>query len=158
MTYLRKYMVAVLIPIMLMLGCSSASNDAARSVSFTVISEGSNFANGTIDAKIVETYLDQVSYDSAVNQYSLPTASEIIDFTFNQVVLVTMGSQSSGGHVIAAESVRDAGDYIELRMILSSPGFDCATTSAFTYPYQVLKINSRKEVRTVERNVTESCG
>jgi len=131
MTYLRKYMVAVLIPIMLMLGCSSASNDAARSVSFTVISEGSNFANGTIDAKIVETYLDQVSYDSAVNQYSLPTASEIIDFTFNQVVLVTMGS---------------------------SPGFDCATTSAFTYPYQVLKINSRKEVRTVERNVTESCG
>jgi len=158
----RLYLMVAPLLTVLLLGCSTSSNDGfgtvIGSVSFTVIGAGSNFAGGTVDTKIIEIYTDQVSYDNAVNRYSLPVDDEVIDFASNQVVLITMGSQNSGGYMIAAESVKDVGDNIELNMVLSSPGADCLTTLAITHPYQVLKINSLKAVRTSESNVIESCG
>lgn len=154
----RKYFFAVLLPIVLTIGCSTSDNEPGVSVSFTVLNSGS-FLGGTAgDTKVLESYRNQADYDSAVNTYSLRVDGEVIDFTANQVVLISMGNRNSGGFTIAAESVRDAGDYIEMTVILSSPGTDCITTDAITHPYQLLKIDSLKEVRTNERNVIENCG
>jgi len=148
MTDFGKYIVAVLVPVVLMMACSTASNDGAGSVSFAVIGSGDNLADGTADTKIFETYADQVTFDNAANLYSLSVEGEVIDFASNQVVLITMGTQNNGGYTIAAERVRDVGDYLELNILLSSPGADCINTLAITHPYQVLKVNSLKEVRT----------
>jgi len=140
----RSGMYVALAPLLiaLMLGCSSSSNDGfgsvKSSVSFTVVGGGLNFADGTVDAKILEIYTDQATYDNAVNQYSLPVDGEVIDFASSQVVLITMGSRNSGGYMIAAESVSDVGDHIELNMVLSSPGANCINTLALTHPYQSL--------------------
>lgn len=156
----RNLLVAALLPIALLFGCSSANSgdESGVPVSFTVISSGFNLTVGTNDPKLFETFQDQSSYDNALNTYSLRVDGEVIDFTSNQVVLISTGSRSSGGYGITTQSVRDAGDYIELSILLSSAGAGCVVITAFTHPYQVLKINSLKEVRTIERNVTESCG
>jgi len=168
----KKYIVAVLLPVLLMLGCStmdndgigpvsnddigSVSNDGIGSVkvSFSVIRSGSDLADGTIDTKILESYFDQVSYDNAVNLYSLPVGSEIIDFESNHVVLVTMGG---GNATIAAGSIIDVGDYLELEIRFHSAGADCVTLPVIANPFLTLKVNSLKEVRIVERKVTKSC-
>ncbi len=159
MNGISKRILAMLLPAMLVFGCSS-SNEGTESgvpLSFSVIGSGPYLSGGEGRPKLVETYTDQASYDSALNTYALRVDGEVIDFAIDQVVLVTMGSRNSGGYTIAAESVKDAGEIVELNVLLSSPGADCVTTDALTHPYQVLKINSLKEVRTIERNVIESC-
>lgn len=159
MNWLSKRFISMLLPAMLVFGCSSSNEGTETGVplSFTVIGSGVNLAGGDGSSKLLETYTDQASYDSAVNTYALQVDGDAIDFAIDQVVLVTMGSRTSGGHTIAAENVKDAGDHVELNVLLSSPGPSCITTQALTHPYQVLKINSLKEVRTIERNVIESC-
>jgi len=155
----KSVLFVALLGLVLNFGCSSANNRAATSVqiSFTVISTGNLRSANFEDPKILETYTDQAAYDNAQAQYSLPVDEEVIDFTTDQVVLVTMGGQSNGGYSISAESAADAGDYIELNMILSAPGENCVTTQEITHPYQLLKINMQKEVRINERNVVENC-
>ncbi|MBX2881916.1 MAG: protease complex subunit PrcB family protein [Granulosicoccus sp.] len=152
-----KILVAVLLPIALVLGCSSNSNEAGPPVSFSVIGTGGNLGGAAVETKIFETYQDQTSFDNALANYSIAIDDVAIDFATEQVALVSMGQRTSGGYSIAAESVSDAGAYIELKLMLSSPGADCVVTGALTHPYQVLSINSQKEVRTNERTVTENC-
>jgi len=149
----------VLLLIVWVAGCSSANNgtELGNPLSFTVIGSGFNLTDGTDDARVMETFADQASFDNVLNQYSLATDGELIDFSSYQVVLVSTGSNSNGGYSIATESVRDVGDYIELNILLSSPGASCAVTTAFTHPYQLLKINSKKALQFNVRNVTESC-
>jgi len=155
----KTFISVALLGVALLFGCSSANNgpDSGEPISFTVVGSGSLQVSETKDPKKFETYTDQAAFDNALSKYSLQVDGEVVDFTVDQVVLVSMGAQSSGGYSISAESVVDAGDYIELNLILSSPGANCITSQALTHPYQMLKINTQKEVRANERNVVENC-
>jgi len=160
MFHLGKIKCAALVSIALMAGCSSNNDgtESAEAVRFSVIGSGVNLTAGTEDPKVLEAYTDQAAYDSALNTYNFQVDGEVIDFASEQIVLVSMGSRSTGGHTLMAESVKDAGDFIELNLQLISPGANCIVTTAFTHPYQVLKINSQKEVRTIERTVIDDTG
>lgn len=156
MKHKSTLLAVTLLSVAFMFGCASNNEDDGNSVKFTVISDGS-LSGLSDEAKLLETYNNQASFAVALERYPMQVDGVVVDFEVEQVVLVSMGSQSNGGYAIATESAKDLGDYIELSVLLSSPGAGCITTQAFTHPYQLLIIESKKEVRTSERNVTENC-
>ena len=162
MSRVGKFLAAVSLPCVLAFGCTTSKNEpgvpdsSGVPVSFRAVvgSAYSTFESG--GAKITEFYQDQVSYDNAINAYSLQV-SEAIDFNVSQVALVSMGGQPNGGYSFAEESVLDVGDYIELNLRLVSPGANCIVTTAVIHPFRLLKIDSKKDVRIKERKVVKNC-
>jgi len=165
-----KQAVLLLLPAVVMAACATSSNgsdnngaefttsnnesELGEPVSFTVIESGELDGDGLRGAKIAEFYLDQAAYDSAVNTYSLRVSDAAIDFSSTQVVLVSIAGT---GHRFAAKSLRDTGDYLELNLRLGIAGDNCVVIQVLARPYQLLKIDSRKEVQIKQTKVVENC-
>ena len=68
-----------------------------------------------------------------------------VDFGAEQVVLVALGQRNTGGYDIRVDSIvrfqRGSVTYVTA----TAPGQDCATTSAFTQPVDVIRLSPRME-------------
>jgi len=82
-----------------------------------------------------------------------------IDFSREMVVVVALGSHSSGGYGILIEGASEAGaDGVELAIHSISPGPKCGVTGAFTQPVDIARMPRRDgAVRFVERNEVTHC-
>ena len=144
------------------LGCSengNANSEASTSaVNMAVLDSGFNFDSSASETpKRIEIYRNTDALTAARSSYALNVADVTTDFTGNQIVLVTMGTQSSGGYSITAQSIEDIGDYIQLNISSKEPGAGCMVTTALTHPYQLLEIGSRKDLIVVEQYALEPC-
>ena len=54
-----------------------------------------------------------------------------------------LGSQADGGHSVAVESVRPAGDRVTVRLALQEPPADAIVTQVLTYPYAIAIVRDR---------------
>lgn len=61
-------------------------------------------------------------------------------------VILNMGERSSGGYSIGVDSVVEEADKIILTVKEVKPAEGSMTTSVMTYPYAVVKINSKKNI------------
>ncbi len=61
-------------------------------------------------------------------------------------VILNMGEKSSGGYLIGVESVLEEADKIILTVRQTAPAAGAMSTSVMTYPYAVVKINSKKKI------------
>jgi hypothetical protein len=82
-----------------------------------------------------------------------------IDFSREMVVVVALGSRSTGGYGILLEDASEdgaSGTAITVRSI--SPGPNCVVTLAFTQPVDIARLPSRQgAVSFVERGVLTDC-
>jgi len=146
-------------------GCSSSggASQSNGNVSFTIIATGTNLDTGLIDVvavgddKITEVFEDQASLDAAAAEYNIDISNSEIDFLSEQVVLISMGIQFSGGYSISTTDALDAGDTVRLQVSLFSPGDNCIVTSALTHPFQLLKVESLKAITVEESNIVDDC-
>jgi hypothetical protein len=69
-----------------------------------------------------------------------------IDVQKSNFVIFNMGEKSSGGYAIAIESVVETDKSIIINVKESSPEPGAIVTQGITYPFCVVKINSKKEI------------
>jgi hypothetical protein len=86
----------------------------------------------------------QVVHDSAAwaqvrSELAVPDLPEV-DFARNSVVVVAAGQQRSGGFGIEVERVSQKGGDLTIRVVETSPGRNCVTTSELTQPVDVVTV------------------
>ena len=68
------------------------------------------------------------------------------DINTANFVILNMGEKTSGGYSIAVESVVEEADKIILTVKEITPADGAMTTSVMTYPFTIVKINSKKKI------------
>jgi hypothetical protein len=68
------------------------------------------------------------------------------DVQKSNFVILNMGEKSSGGYSIAIESIKETDSTIIIKVKENSPEPDAMVTQGITYPFCVIKINSKKEI------------
>jgi hypothetical protein len=80
------------------------------------------------------------------NDTNLRNKITAIDVQKSNFVIFNMGEKSSGGYAIAIESVVETDKSIIINVKESSPEPGAIVTQGITYPFCVVKINSKKEI------------
>mgnify|MGYP003398241755 CR=1 FL=1 len=68
------------------------------------------------------------------------------DIKVSNFVILNMGEKPSGGYSIGIDTVIEEADKIVIKVKESKPAAGEMTTSVMTYPYAVVKINSKKKI------------
>jgi len=80
------------------------------------------------------------------NDKQLKNKITSIDVQRSNFVILNMGEKSTGGYSVAVESVQETEKNIIINVKESSPEPDAMVTQGVTYPFCVVKINSKKEI------------
>ena len=95
---------------------------------------GNSDALKTIGKMHIET---KAQYDALGDADIFPGE---IDFDANDLVIVALGEQSTGGYAINIESIQRQGGDLAVVGKASAPGADAITTQALTHPYSAVLI------------------
>ncbi|MWB93233.1 protease complex subunit PrcB family protein [Flavobacterium sp. GA093] len=68
------------------------------------------------------------------------------DIKKSNYVILNMGEKSTGGYSIGVEKVEETDKNIIITVKEFSPAQDAMTMQVITYPYTVVKVNSKKEI------------
>ncbi len=136
----------ILISILGLLSCKSSqstTNSVMEKIIFTPI-ELQSGDNGGFKSKtnlVISTQEEFLKiWDQAFANYMNKETAPSIDFEKNVILLVALGQKTSGGHTIKVNSVVETKDNTVVNILETSPGKDCMTTEAITYPYQIVQI------------------
>ena len=80
------------------------------------------------------------------NDKVLKNKISTVDVQKSNFVILNMGQQPTGGYSIGVESVKEATDSIHIKVKEVNPISGAMVTQAITYPYCVIKINSKKAI------------
>lgn len=82
----------------------------------------------------------------------------MVDFSKNTLLALFSGEKPSGGYFITVEEVVDVGDRVVVRVKQASPGEDCVTTQALTYPHTFVAIpKTDKPIEFESQTVVQNC-
>ncbi|MFT2089941.1 protease complex subunit PrcB family protein [Paraglaciecola sp. 2405UD69-4] len=104
------------------------------------------YANTTAKSTILIN--SQSEYESELLKRSSDTPQNI-DFDSETVLLVDMGTQSSGGYSLSV-TLTEHNDHILASIDYQFPGANCGVTTALTNPTQIIKIETTKYVLVSE--------
>lgn len=139
-------------------GCGGSSTAATlpAEAQFVVLKEGPLPDGGVFTKKQAKVISTQADYAAELITYT-SVAPGLVDFTKGKVLLVDMGSRSSGGYSIRVASIDVADSWVVANVELVKPGPQCVTTTALTNPYQFTFIPTLKEILLSEKVVVTSC-
>jgi protease stability complex PrcB-like protein len=82
-----------------------------------------------------------------------------VDWSRNLVIAVASGERSSGGHDIALQKVSRSEGELRIEVLETSPGPECATTSALSQPVDVVMVPSAGVTgwSFIDRTATRAC-
>lgn len=89
------------------------------------------------EAKEVKMLLSDPDLRKKIDQDDIKTSS---------FVILNMGEKFSGGYSIDVDNVVEQEDKIIITVKENSPPAGAMTTSVMTYPYAIIKINSKKKI------------
>ena len=93
-----------------------------------------------------------------VGSHSPRPAPPTVDFANEMLLVVSMGTRSSGGYVIAIDSVTAAADSVRVVVREQSPGPRCGTTAALSAPVALARVErSNLPIAFSTREVVRDC-
>lgn len=132
------------------------TNNPFAASTFYELSAGSYTDNGVFTEKQSKVITSQSSYEAALAVYS-NDSPETIDFTAGQVLLVDMGERNSGGYAIEVTSMDEDEETVTAYVQLTQPADECSVTDALTNPYQLVYIETLKQVLISESLFIQNC-
>ena len=105
-------------------------------LAFSVLAEGdlSNYDSVLHAVKRTEIYKSQAQLDNAVLRYIDNIPALEVDFTSNQVILITLGVQSNISNSFSVDGVVEFDDYVRLEVTYETLGHGCLALPAFIHP------------------------
>jgi hypothetical protein len=120
-----------------------AGSDLAQPVTILERVNGNSDALKTIGKMHIET---QAQYDALGDADIFPGK---IDFDANDLVIVALGEQPTGGYSVNIESIQIQGGELAVTGKASAPGADAITTQVLTYPYSAVLIENTSADKVV---------
>jgi hypothetical protein len=119
------------------------------------------FSSGMTDSLRV-VFSDSASWADAYARvymnHGRPPSVSNVDFTREMVVLVALGTRSSGGFAIGIDSARSTSTDVGVYVHTTSPGATCGTTAALTQPVHAVAMpRTTLPVRFVETATVSDC-
>jgi hypothetical protein len=115
-------------------GPAGGGTDLAQPVTILERVNGNSAALKTIGKMHIET---QAAYDALGDADIFPGE---IDFDANDLVIVALGEQATGGYSVNIASIQLQGGELAVTGKATAPGADAITTQALTYPYSAVLI------------------
>ena len=136
--------IAVLLVSVFMVSCSSQKGQSkSEHPLYEVLLEsdqdGAEFQFYEIlsEAKEIKMLLSDPDLRNKIDEDDIKTSNYLI---------LNMGEKSSGGYSIGIDTVIEEADKIIIKVKEIKPAEGSMTTSVMTYPYSVVKINSKKKI------------
>jgi len=125
-------------------GCgASAPIKSDRTVLYEVLTQQSD-GGGNIHFFEILTEPNEIRM--LQNDKMLKNKISPLDVQKSNFVILNMGEKNTGGYSISIESVVETDKNIIISVKESSPEPDSMVSQSFTYPFCVVKINSKKEI------------
>lgn len=133
-----------LLPILLA-ACSSKNNiePSQSKVLYEVISQQSQ---GGASIEFYEILTEEKEIAMLKNDEALRDKISVSDLKMSSFVILNMGEKPTAGYSISVKEVVEQADKIIVVVDSKSPSPDMMVPQVMTYPFAVVKINSRKPI------------
>lgn len=134
-------LVAVLGSMASVIGCQTGDDDSAMLVEPIVLAEpvpivAQNSGDSAAIDRSVTLIRTQAEYDALGDESIMPN----VDYEVNDLVIVSMGQQPTGGYSVKITGVQLVGDELAVTGVSKVPSPDALVTQALTHPYDAVVI------------------
>ncbi|RZJ67297.1 MAG: protease complex subunit PrcB family protein [Flavobacterium sp.] len=138
---MRKIATAFLI--LFLAACSSTKKTAGTLPLYEVLTSKSD---GGGNIRFYEVVSTSDEFRMLLGDENLKRKIKPDDINSANFIILNMGEKRSGGYSIDVEKVEETADKIVVTVKETKPDEDSMTTQAITYPYAIVKINSKKTI------------
>ncbi len=139
-----KYILTILCAIGLVSCTSTKTTTASREQAlYEVLTQQ---PNGGSNIQFYEIISEEKEINMLMNDEFLKDKISPSDVQTSNFVILNMGEKRTGGYSITVDSVREIDGKIHVKVKEIGPGPGDLVTQAFTYPYAIVKINSKKPI------------
>lgn len=115
--------------------------ETADAVQFTEIKSGENSSYKKAQNTVISTQKEMdLAWGEMFAAYSRKPPIPMMDFEKSQFLLITMGEQANGGYSAKVKSIVKTPKGMVVTIEDAKPGKTCNTTSALTYPFQLIEM------------------
>lgn len=133
----------VLLGLILLASCAAPKVDASKKPLFEVLTSQSN---GGGNIHFYEIVSDEKEMPMLLGDEHLRRKIKVEDIRTSNFLILNMGEKTSGGYSISVEKVEELADKIVVTVKEEQPDPGEMVTSVITYPYAIVKINSKKPI------------
>lgn len=135
--------VAAILVVLVLYSCGSGKTSTDKKPLFEVLTQQED---GGGNIHFFEILSEQKEIVMLQNDEKLKKKIKPEDITSANFLILNMGEKSTGGYSIGVEKVEETADKIIVTVKETEPKPGDMVTQAITYPYAVVKINSKKEI------------
>ena len=128
--------------ILLLVSCATPKTLDSKGL-YEILTEQSN---GGGNIKFYEILTESNEITMLLNDPLLKDKIKQTDINTSNYVVLNMGEKNTGGYSIEVEKVEETDKNIIITVKENSPGPDEMVMQIITYPYTILKVNSKKEI------------
>lgn len=138
--------ILVLSVILVVAACGSTADKGKRPL-YEVLTQQEQ---GGAQVRFFEILTEEKEINMLLGDEHLKRKIKPSDINKANFVILNLGEQNSGGHSIAVEKVEERADKIVVTVKETAPEPGGMATSVMTYPYAVVRINSKKPIEILE--------
>ncbi len=127
----------------LFVACSAKKDVSKSSALYEILTQQSD-GGGNIQFYEILTEPNEIKM--LLNDENLKSKIKTDDVANSNFVILNMGEKNSGGYSIEVSNVQETANQIIVTVKENKPDPKQITTQQITYPYTILKINSKKEI------------
>lgn len=139
---MKKIISAVLVLVLVSCGVKK-NNDTNSRVLYEVLTQQSD---GGGNIKFFEILTEPNEIKMLENDPLLGDKMKHSGINNSNYIILNMGEKNTGGYSIAVEKVEETDKNIIITVKENNPPADSMQLQSITYPYTVVKINSKKEI------------
>ncbi|WP_278035831.1 protease complex subunit PrcB family protein [Flavobacterium nitratireducens] len=138
-----KKSILSLVLVLMLFSCKSTTNTNGKKVLYEVLLQ-QNDGGGNIN--FYEILTESKEIKMLQNDKKLKGKISTDDLQQSNFVILNMGQKPTGGYAITVESVTETDKNIVIKVKEINPDSGAMLTQSITYPYTVVKINSKKPI------------
>ncbi|RZJ72791.1 protease complex subunit PrcB family protein [Flavobacterium sp.] len=135
--------IAALSLILILSACSSTKSVSGEKPLYEVLTSQSDGGGNIHFFEILSTEQEIRMLQADEKLRKKISASDLTSANF---IVLNMGEKNTGGHSITVEKVEETPDKIIVYVKETSPPADSMNMQVITYPYAIVKINSKKPI------------
>lgn len=140
---MKKSILLVSVAVLFLFSCKSTTNTNGKKVLYEVLLQ-QNDGGGNINFYEILTEAKEIKM--LQNDKKLKGKISTDDLQQSNFVILNMGQKPTGGYAITVESVTETDKNIVIKVKEINPDSGALLTQSITYPYTVVKINSKKPI------------
>lgn len=134
--------ILLVIVIILFYSCKSTSI-ISKSNLYEILYQGEN---GGESFNFYEIITNEKDFRKVLSEELILNKVKKDDIIKNNFLYLSLGEKNTGGYGISISNIEELHDKIIVKVAKTSPKPDSFVTTAFTYPFCIVKINSKKPI------------